>query len=473
MAGKDYPHFGVPGMKFAGRQIDYDVEDHPLDMKISRRRPVKANKDASLYNSPVYPRPKKEMQEYKPYETKKWVEFAKYERKTYQRKALVKFSYTTRTVFENQKLPENFSNKATNAIVLKNTSGMTHSELDAFMRQINARKVSYISRDEAAVEPVPKYLDSSSEVPIYTMMNGPLQNLSNTQAIRVAGSDSFFSFILSPEDPSCDLTSLTAKFVDKILNHIEGGSPSFWFAANHYNTPHPHAHLIVAKTDKDTGKELYIPKYYSVKKMSEDLSECLTDLMGCRTWVEENEARNIKSRTIGYTDIDKKIYQSCKADSDGNLSFSVQTIDSWYKEDHDNAKRRIRYLKSRGYCVYDKDSKAWLLKRGFDCELKKDEYMTLFGLDYLDADKREKYIVHEDTKGEKGFTGKLLDFRRPEAQDARVVLLIEDRRGNLHFYEDKVDTTRYSIIPNMNVELEKSDRGLKIRTGYESGRGGL
>ena len=113
------------------------------------------------------------------------------------------------------------------------------------------------------------------------------------------------------------------------------------------------------------------------------------------------------------------------------------------------------------------------MKRGFDCELKKDEYMSLFGLDYLDADKREKYIVHEDTKGEKGFTGKLLDFRRPEAQDSRVVLLIEDRRGNLHFYEDKVDTTRYSIIPNMNVELEKSDRGLKIRTGYESGRGGL
>ncbi len=66
-----------------------------------------------------------------------------------------------------------------------------------------------------------------------------------------------FRFIISPED-GADLTDLTAHTRD-LMSRIESdlGTKLDWVAVNHYNTGHPHVHVIVRGKD-DLGENLVI-----------------------------------------------------------------------------------------------------------------------------------------------------------------------------------------------------------------------
>lgn len=96
-----------------------------------------------------------------------------------------------------------------------------------------------------------------------------------------------FRFIISPED-GVDLTDLTAHTRD-LMSQIEAdlGTKLDWVAVNHYNTGHPHVHVIVRGKD-DLGENLVINGDYLANGIRERASELTTLELGPVTEIEQS-----------------------------------------------------------------------------------------------------------------------------------------------------------------------------------------
>lgn len=84
-----------------------------------------------------------------------------------------------------------------------------------------------------------------------------------------------FRFIISPED-GAELSDLTA-YTRDLMSQMEAdlGTRLDWVAVNHYNTGHPHVHVIVRGKD-DLGQDLVINGDYIVHGVRERASELAT-----------------------------------------------------------------------------------------------------------------------------------------------------------------------------------------------------
>jgi type IV secretory pathway VirD2 relaxase len=101
-----------------------------------------------------------------------------------------------------------------------------------------------------------------------------------------------FRFIIAPEDGAeyGDLRPL----VCRLMTQVEGdlGTKLDWVAVDHYNTGHPHSHIILRGKD-DRGLDLVIAREYITKGLRERAAELVTLDLGPRSNLEiENRLRN-------------------------------------------------------------------------------------------------------------------------------------------------------------------------------------
>jgi hypothetical protein len=70
------------------------------------------------------------------------------------------------------------------------------------------------------------------------------------------------------------------KFIEGYMRQVEEdlGGPLEWLAANHYDTAHPHTHIVVRGVIED--EDLYMKKGYLKHGLRERASEMLTKLIG-------------------------------------------------------------------------------------------------------------------------------------------------------------------------------------------------
>jgi type IV secretory pathway VirD2 relaxase len=95
-----------------------------------------------------------------------------------------------------------------------------------------------------------------------------------------------FRFIVSPED-SADLGDLTG-FTRDLMSRLESdlGTKLDWVAVNHFNTGHPHVHVIVSGRD-ELGEDLVINGDYIAHGIRERASELVTLELGSVTEIEQ------------------------------------------------------------------------------------------------------------------------------------------------------------------------------------------
>lgn len=112
-----------------------------------------------------------------------------------------------------------------------------------------------------------------------------------------------FRFIVSPED-GVDLTDLTEHTRD-LMDRIETdlGTRLDWVAVNHYNTGHPHVHVIVNGRD-DKGADLVINGDYLANGIRERASELTTLELGPVTEIEQSRKLNAEINQDRFTRID-------------------------------------------------------------------------------------------------------------------------------------------------------------------------
>jgi hypothetical protein len=150
-----------------------------------------------------------------------------------------------------------------------------------------------------------------------------------------------FRIFLSPQSDKVDLSALTERFVKKL--EASTGYKLYWQAANHYNTAHPHAHLLINGKDKN-GKEVEFPRDVVRTFMREYARDICTSQMGVRTR-KDLELEKEQELTAGrFTPLDKRIKELCAGTFRVNLDGETK--------DRERILARLAYLQKAKLCAY-------------------------------------------------------------------------------------------------------------------------
>lgn len=125
-------------------------------------------------------------------------------------------------------------------------------------------------------------------------------------ASRCEGDRHHFRFIVSPDDAPemSDLRSFTRDLVGQMEKDL--GTRLDWVAVDHWNTEHPHVHLIVRGV-RDDGQDLVISRDYIKEGMRDRARDLITQELGPRT---EREIRRALESQIGaerWTQLDRQL----------------------------------------------------------------------------------------------------------------------------------------------------------------------
>jgi len=122
-----------------------------------------------------------------------------------------------------------------------------------------------------------------------------------------------FRFIVSPEDGAeyDDLRSLTRRLMTRMESDL--GTRLDWVAVDHFNTGHPHAHIIVRGKD-DRGRDLIIAREYMSGGMRERAAELVDLDLGPRSIdaIQQRLRSEIEQERL--TSIDRALLREAESD---------------------------------------------------------------------------------------------------------------------------------------------------------------
>ncbi len=129
---------------------------------------------------------------------------------------------------------------------------------------------------------------------------------SKTFLDRAEGDRHQFRFIVSPEDgiEYDDLKGFTRRFMSNMEKDL--GTSLDWVAADHYNTGHPHVHIIVRGKDA-LGKDLIIARDYMTNGMRERAALQVSLDLGPRSDLEIDKQLRAEMTAERMTSLDKQL----------------------------------------------------------------------------------------------------------------------------------------------------------------------
>ena len=233
--------------------------------------------------------------------------------------------------------------------------------------------------------------------------------------------DRNFRIFLSPQSDKVDLKILTELFIKKLEQQT--GFKFYWQGANHYNTAHPHAHILINGRDKN-GKEVEIPRDVVKTFMRGYARDICTSQIGNRTRAEIELERSKEPESLRFTGLDESIKNICGDD----LSIHSKHI----YVDRERILSRLENLRKLGLCSFD--SGAYNLSPQWEDSLRANARYNTF----LKARSELKYSDQSSLKvfsGEHGvITGKVTKIYTPEDDFSNNhAVIIEGLDGNAYF----------------------------------------
>ncbi|KGJ02976.1 Type IV secretory pathway, VirD2 components (relaxase) [Paracoccus halophilus] len=115
-----------------------------------------------------------------------------------------------------------------------------------------------------------------------------------------------FRFIVSPDDAPemSDLRSFTRDLVGQMEKDL--GTRLDWVAVDHWNTEHPHVHLIVRGV-RDDGQDLVISRDYIKEGMRDRARDLITQELGPRTDLDIRRSLESQIETERWTQLDRQL----------------------------------------------------------------------------------------------------------------------------------------------------------------------
>ena len=278
--------------------------------------------------------------------------------------------------------------------------------------------------------------------------------------------DRNFRIFLSPQSDNVDLKDLSENFIKKLEQQT--GYSFYWQGANHYNTAHPHAHLLINGVDKN-GKEVNIPRDVVKTFMREYARDICTSQIGHRTKAEIALEKSKEPEALRFTRIDDSVKNHCTD------SFTINP-----RHIHANRERvltRLENLQKMGLCTYEKG--IYKLDMQWEESLRANSRYNTF----LTARSQLKYADQTNLKvysGEHGkISGRVTKIFKPEDDFSNNhAVIVESHNGKAFFipllkspgmYDFKTKTKMGLLEGDVvNVQTTASQRGRLTPVFYKA-----
>jgi hypothetical protein len=246
-----------------------------------------------------------------------------------------------------------------------------------------------------------------------------------------------YRIFLSPQSDKIDLHAMTEKFVLKL--EAATGYKLYWQAANHYNTAHPHAHILI-NGKAQNGKKIDISPDIVKTFMREYARDICTAQIGNRTGAEIALEKERELEAQRHIRLDDRIKDLCGGTSRVDLAGRVT--------DRERILIRLENLRKMNLCVY-KDG-AYNFSPTWEEDLRANGRYNAFlkarsMLEYTDPANLKLYTGEAGT-----LTGKVTKvFRTDDDASDNHAVIIEGLDGKAFFvplfkkpemYDGKVKT---------------------------------
>ena len=276
---------------------------------------------------------------------------------------------------------------------------------------------------------------------------------SRLQDWQMAGDPRLFKVILAPEDGDrLDLREYTRDYMARLAPHLTGHPEKVeWAAIDHYNTGHPHVHLLIRGNNG-----LQIAPDLIRKGVRDLASEVATERMGYRSPAEVQRAEEQQIDARKLTPLDREIERQARPLPDG-MSFLAEVVRKPRDRGYADQRLRMRRLEAleRLGLAQKIASSTWALEAGWTKALRELEILQT----------RTKMVAHarglmteprcapQVTKLQPGerLVGRVLGTGLDEQYD-RSYLLIEGTDYRAHI-----------VYQNAAIEKARAAQGLPLR----------
>ena len=247
----------------------------------------------------------------------------------------------------------------------------------------------------------------------------------------------FYKIILSPENGDrMDMEQYTKDFMKGFENNE--GREFKWAGAIHYDTEHPHAHILIRGIDED-GKDVSFSRDTIKFGMRGQASRLATMELGHRTEMEIAREKEKELQADRFTRLDKELKE--KLDKNNTV-----------KPESREEKTRLTHLSSIGLAEKNRNG-SYTLDGRFDQKLKylqrdNDILKTIYGRDSKLEDK-------DFTMYRKGWKveGEIIKKGIENEMTEKNYALVQDNRGKKYYVSDH--------------QLKEFKAGDRIRIGPE------
>jgi len=252
-----------------------------------------------------------------------------------------------------------------------------------------------------------------------------------------------YRWIISPDNPNVDLNILITELIRRVEFHT--GFKLDWVATNHYNTAHPHAHILINGRDLKRNKVNFSQTFLK-RTLRETCRDICTEMVGVRTMEERKESFQKQINGNYYTHLDKRLNiilsgtdritfaRLCNADGCTLLN------------------NRLAYLQEVGLVKHDKTTNLYIFKNDWKEQLKKySQYNTyLQGLQFLKVHPSQ-YAIH-DIEKLGAVTGKVVKKYYMQENSNNHAIILETKPG--YFLYVPLFEAPYKIPLGKNIKIE-------------------
>jgi type IV secretory pathway VirD2 relaxase len=267
-----------------------------------------------------------------------------------------------------------------------------------------------------------------------------------------------FRFIVAPEDGSEyeDLKPLVRRFMAQVEKDL--GTKLDWVAVDHFNTGHPHSHVLVRGKD-DRGKDLIIAREYLTQGLRERAAELVNLDLGPRAEREifRSELREVEQERL--TGIDRRLIRSI--DAEGLVD---PRRGSWVEQDLRTA--RLRTLAGMGLAS-EQRSGRWKLDSELETTLREmgrrgDIVRTMNHALRVAMQPRapqDQAIYDPDAPDARPVVGRLVASGLADEHADRHFVIVDGVDGHTHYVD--VGTNVLDARPGTIVRIEPRQAGVR------------
>lgn len=317
--------------------------------------------------------------------------------------------------------------------------------------------IGYIAREEAALMHAPDSV--SAEYPVF----GADGLYTPQEAIAEMGSDEFFTMIISPADKNVDLEALTVNFLEQSVFPACSSRPRKYFACCHYNTAHPHVHVIISRVPEDVMADglITLNGTYIRRHMRKDLAGLLTAYMGPRTAEEKGEINALRTKSAEIGKEDYQMLLKATQTEEGPVFRLSDARDA----DTPRMRSKLKALTRAGLCrnIVTHDEKngtrdfAYLISREHACRIVRKLTSGLFRSEDITED-----LIVDNHESVDDYEGMIVGMK---ASRGRSFFLIRDNDGHMHVWYGREDGSAEESAPAGN-EIIRTPQGMRfIRKG--------